>query len=55
MNDDDISTVEEVQFAAAVEQWVMEASYHQAFAKAQAYARDIVRASYATGTRRFKL
>lgn len=49
---DDVSTVEEIQFAAAVEQWLMEASYHQAFAAVQAKARDIVRESYAAGTRR---
>jgi len=51
---DDVPTVEEVQLSAAVEQWLMEASYHAAFAKSLALAREIVRESYGTGSRRFK-
>jgi hypothetical protein len=50
MTDDDGA-----KFADAVEQWLVEANYHAAAARLLATAQSVVRDSYATGTRRFKL
>lgn len=43
------------KFADAVEQWLEISNYHARYAEYHALLRAVVRASYATGTRRFKL